>query len=229
MKIDGVKHVFFDLDHTLWDFDKNSALTFDKIFKLHQLDLQLDTFLEVYEPINLKYWKRYRNEEIDQMELRYGRLRDAFSEISFGYDEQLIHNLSSDYITHLSSFTHLFEGTIEVLDYLKEKYVLHIITNGFEDAQIRKMNASAITSYFKTVTNAEIAGVKKPNPLIFDYALKVAKAQPCESIMIGDNYEADIEGAMNVGYDAIFFNYRNDAVASHIKQINHLSALKNYL
>ncbi|RXJ45465.1 YjjG family noncanonical pyrimidine nucleotidase [Gelidibacter gilvus] len=229
MKIKAIKHVFFDLDHTLWDFDKNSALTFDKIFKKHEVDISLDAFLEVYEPVNLRYWKRYRNDEIDKIELRYGRLRDTFNEISFAVDDTLIHNLSVDYIEFLSSFSHLFEGTLELLQYLQPKYQLHIITNGFEEAQMKKMNASAITSFFKTVTNAEIAGVKKPNPIIFDFALNIAKAQPQESIMIGDNYEADILGALNVGYDAIFFNYRNDQTEPHIKQIKHLSQLKKYL
>ncbi|MBJ7881680.1 YjjG family noncanonical pyrimidine nucleotidase [Gelidibacter salicanalis] len=229
MKNRTIKHVFFDLDHTLWDFDKNSALTFDKIFKMHQVGVNLDAFLEVYEPVNLQYWKRYRDDEIDKIELRYGRLRDTFDAINFTVEDALIQHLSTDYIEHLSSFKHLFEGTIELLQYLQPKYQLHIITNGFEEAQLKKMNSSAITPFFKTITNAELAGVKKPNPIIFDYALKIANAQPEESIMIGDNYEADVLGALNVGYDAIFFNYRNDHTEPHIKQVKHLSQLKSYL
>ncbi|MEO8774345.1 MAG: YjjG family noncanonical pyrimidine nucleotidase [Gelidibacter sp.] len=229
MKIKAIKHVFFDLDHTLWDFDRNSALTFDKVFKMHNIDLSLEVFLEVYEPINLSYWKRYRDDDIDKMELRYGRLRDTFRDINFSVDETLIQSISKDYMEHLSSFSHLFDGTLELLEYLQPKYQLHIITNGFEEAQLKKMNASAITSYFKTITNAEVAGFKKPNPIIFDHALKIANAQSKESIMIGDNYEADILGALNVGYDAIFFNYRNDQTEPHIKQITHLSQLKQYL
>ena len=229
MKIKAIKHVFFDLDHTLWDFDKNSALTFGQIFKTHKVDVSLDAFLEVYEPINLRYWKRYRDDEIDKITLRYGRLRDAFNEINYSVDDTLIHNLSVDYIACLSSFSHLFDGTLEILQYLQPKYQLHIITNGFEEAQMKKMNASAITSYFKTVTNADVAGVKKPNPIIFNHALKIANAQSKESVMIGDNYEADILGALNVGYDAIFFNYRKDHTEPHIKQINHLSQIRQYL
>jgi putative hydrolase of the HAD superfamily len=229
MKNKAIKHVFFDLDHTLWDFDKNSALTFDKIFKLHNVGVDLESFLKVYEPLNLKYWKRYRNDEIDKIELRYGRLRDTFDEINFNVEDGLINSLSTDYIEHLSSFNHLFEGTMDLLEYLHPKYQLHIITNGFEEAQLKKMNSSAITAFFKTITNAEVAGVKKPNPIIFNYALKIAKAEPNESIMIGDNYEADVLGALNVGYDAIFFNYRDDETEPHIKQIRHLSQLKQYL
>lgn len=229
MKNRTIKHVFFDLDHTLWDFDKNSALTFDKIFKMHQVGVNLDTFLEVYEPVNLQYWKRYRDDEIDKIELRYGRLRDTFDAINFTVEDALIQHLSTAYLEHLSSFNHLFEGTIELLQYLQPKYQLHIITNGFEEAQLKKMNSSAITSFFKTITNAELAGVKKPNPIIFNYALNIAEAQSEESIMIGDNYEADVLGALNVGYDAIFFNYRNDHTEPHIKQVKHLSQLKSFL
>lgn len=229
MKIDHIKHVFFDLDHTLWDFDKNSALTFQKIFDLHQVDIETRNFLKVYEPINLKYWKLYREEQIDKASLRYGRLKDAFEALNHHVEDELIHQLSIDYIEYLATFNHLFEGTIDLLNYLHPKYELHIITNGFEEVQHKKMTLSNITHYFKTITNSEMAGVKKPNPLIFNHALQVAKAKPHESMMIGDSYEADILGALNVGYDAIFFNYNNETIDSNIKQVKDLLEIKMYL
>lgn len=229
MKIDHIKHVFFDLDHTLWDFDKNSALTFQKIFDLHQVDIETGNFLKVYEPINLKYWKLYREEQIDKASLRYGRLKDAFDALNHHVEDELIHQLSIDYIEYLATFNHLFEGTIDLLNYLHPKYELHIITNGFEEVQHKKMTLSNITHYFKTITNSEMAGVKKPNPLIFNHALQVAKAKPHESMMIGDSYEADILGALNVGYDAIFFNYNNETIDSNIKQVKDLLEIKMYL
>lgn len=229
MKIKNIKHIFFDLDHTLWDFDKNSALAFDKIFKINKVEVDVAHFLSIYEPVNLDYWKLYRNSEIDQGQLRYGRLRDTFNAVKFEVTDDLIHTLSEDYITHLTTFDHLFENTIEILDYLQERYQLHIITNGFSEAQQRKLNVSNITHYFKTVTNAEMAGVKKPDPLIFQHALQLAKAKPEESVMIGDSYEADVLGALDVGYDAIFFNYRKDKIEPHIKQVSQLSELKLYL
>ncbi len=229
MKIDNIKHVFFDLDHTLWDFDKNSALTFKKIFDLHQVKVDIISFLKVYEPINLKYWKLYREEQIDKEVLRYGRLKDAFNELSFPVEDNLINLLSKDYIENLSSYNHLFEGTVDLLNYLRPKYELHIITNGFEEVQLRKMTSSNIHHYFKTITNSEMAGVKKPNPIIFHHALNVANAKPNESIMIGDNYEADILGALNVGYDAIFFNYNNENIDFKIKQVKDLLEIKMYL
>lgn len=229
MKIDNIKHVFFDLDHTLWDFDKNSALTFQKIFDLNQVKVDTADFISVYEPINLKYWKLYREEQIDKARLRYGRLKDAFDELKHDVEDKLIFKLSIDYIENLSTFNHLFNGTVELLNYLQPKYEMHIITNGFEEVQLKKMSSSNISHYFKTITNSEMAGVKKPNPLIFQHALNVANAKPNESIMIGDNYEADILGALNVGYDAIYFNYNNENIDFKIKQVKELLEIKMYL
>ncbi|MFT4611823.1 MAG: putative hydrolase of the HAD superfamily [Glaciecola sp.] len=229
MKIKGIKHVFFDLDHTLWDFDKNSALTFEKIFEVHALGVNTSDFLEVYEPINLGYWKLYREDKIDKASLRYKRLKDTFDAVGFQVSDVVIYQLSEDYITYLTTFNHLFEGAIDLLDYLQLDYDLHIITNGFEEAQQLKMDNSNISKYFKTVTNSESAGVKKPNPIIFNHALKASKAIPNDSIMIGDNYEADILGAIDVGIDVILFNYHNYNAEPHIKQVKQLVDLKKYL
>lgn len=229
MKIKGITDIFFDLDHTLWDFDKNSALTFEKIFKLNNIDVNLNTFLSHYEPINLKYWKLYREEKIDKASLRFGRLNDAFLAIDFTVETDVINQLSEDYITYLGSFNHLFENTFEILDYLQNSYNLHIITNGFKEIQQVKMQNANIDNYFKTVTNSESVGVKKPNPKIFNHALKVANANADQCIMIGDNYEADILGAINIGMDAVFFGNYNNKLNAKIKQVDNLIYLKKYL
>ena len=229
MKIDNIAHVFFDLDHTLWDFDKNSALTFEKIFQLNNIDVCLDEFLEIYVPINFQYWKLYREEKIDKESLRYGRLKDAFKLLDLKVKTSMIYKLSDDYIAYLSTFNHLFDGAIEILEYLQGKYKLHIITNGFKEVQQGKLNNSNIDNYFVTVTNSEMVGAKKPNPKIFKYALQVAKASHKNSIMIGDNYEADILGALNFGVDAICFNYHNETLGNEVKQIDNLLQLKQYL
>lgn len=224
-----IKHVFFDLDHTLWDFDKNSGLTFEKIFSLNKIEVKLEDFLSVYEPINLNYWKLYREEKVTKSDLRYGRLREAFDEVGVNIDDNMIYNLSEAYIDNLSTFNHLFEDTFEILDYLKDKYQLHIITNGFEEAQEKKMTTSNIKPYFKTVTNSEMVGVKKPNPKIFNFALDLAKANANQSIMIGDSLEADIEGAHKIGMDTIHFDYK-DAYNNHnYKRITNLKMLTNHL
>lgn len=223
------KHLFFDLDHTLWDFDKNSALTFDKIFKLNNIAIDLNTFLEVYVPINLQYWKLYREEKIDKKSLKFARLNDAFKAIDLDVSTRIIHKLSDDYITHLSTFNHLFPGTIELLEHLQPNYTLHIITNGFKEVQHGKLNQSNIDHFFQTVTNSEMVGVKKPNPKIFNHALQLAKATKEESLMIGDNLEADVMGAINFGMEAICFNYHNETLASNIIGVDHLLELKKYI
>lgn len=229
MKLKGVRHIFFDLDHTLWDFDKNSALTFEKIFKLNSLELNSTDFIKVYEPINIAYWKLYRNEEIDKNLLRYRRLSDSFKALDIDISDELIHKLSEDYIAHLTSFTHLFQDTISILDYLKTNYSLHIITNGFQEVQTGKLQNSGIAKYFETVTNTDNSGVKKPNPVIFNFALQLANAQASESLMIGDNLEADVLGALNAGMDAVMFNYRKEILEPNIKQVQNLLALKTFL
>ncbi len=229
MNKDQITHVFFDLDHTLWDFDRNSALTFEKIFSSRNINLTLNEFLAVYEPVNLKYWKLYREAKIHKDDLRYRRLKDVFDILKFDISDQDIFGISDDYIKYLTSFTHLFDGTIEILEYLYGKYDLHIITNGFEEVQQGKMDHSNISHFFKTVTNSEMVGVKKPDPKIFYFALDLANATPKNSVMIGDNYEADILGALSIGMEALCFNYHKEELKPHIKVIENLNAIKNYL
>jgi len=229
MKLNNISHVFFDLDHTLWDFDKNSGLTFKKIFELNEIDLNLNDFLEVYQPINLNYWKLYREEKIDKASLRYKRLSDTFNILEFEVKSRTINKLSEDYINHLCTYNHLFDGTIELLKYLAPKYKLHIITNGFKEVQHGKLNSANINHFFETVTNSEMVGVKKPNPKIFNHALDMAKANIEESVMIGDNLEADVLGALDIGLDAICFNYHKENLSNGIKFVDNLLDLKHYL
>ena len=229
MMANAILDVFFDLDHTLWDFEKNSALAFEIIFEKHQIRIDLQDFLTHYVPINYKYWEWYRMEKISQTELRYGRFKEAFDAVNYVIDVDQIKVLSEDYIHFLPKNNHLFDGAIELLDYLKPKYRLHIITNGFAEIQSNKLNNSNIHHYFETVTDSEKAGVKKPNPLIFEYALDLAKARKENSIMIGDCIDADVNGALNFGIDAILFNSSCIENSQNIKQISHLSELKNYL
>lgn len=222
-----ITHIFFDLDHTLWDFDKNSILAFDKIFRKDFPQVNTTAFIEQYVPINLACWKLFEVDAISHDTLRYRRLKDTFDALSLEITDGEIDQISEDYIRFLPDFNHLFEDAIEVLEYLREKYELHIITNGFADVQFRKMHNSNLTPYFKSVTNSEMAGAKKPNPIIFEHALQKAKAEKHESIMIGDSLDADVKGAMNFGIRALFFNPNQLAIESHIPQITNLSELKD--
>lgn len=200
-----IKHIFFDLDHTLWDFEKNSAITFEQIFNEEGLSLSLSSFLEVYVPTNLKFWKRYRNNEISKEDLRYFRLKEVFDTLGFEATDDLIHLMAKRYIDVLGTQKHLFEGCKEILDYLSQKYTLHIITNGFEEVQNNKLVNSGIVRYFKTVTTSEDVNAKKPDPKIFECALQKANASLKESLMIGDSLEADIDGANAFGLQSIYF------------------------
>ncbi len=221
--------VFFDLDHTLWDFDKNSELTFNTIFINNLPDVDAKLFIDKYVPINQECWKLYQFDKITHEELRYNRLKHSFDAINYFISDAQINKISDEYIRLLPDNNHLFEGTIEILEYLKPKYNLHIITNGFADVQSRKIYNAKIENYFQTVTNSEMAGVKKPNPEIFNYALSRANAAVATSIMIGDSYDADVLGAINAGLDAIYFNESKVNVDKNIKQVNNLLELKNFL
>ncbi len=224
-----ISDLFFDLDHTLWDFEKNSAMAFETVFRQHQIELALADFHLHYSAINTAYWKLYREEKVTQQQLRYGRLKDTFDLLNYVISDDLIHQISIDYIAVLPDNNYLFDGTIAILDYLKPKYNLHIITNGFQEVQNYKLKNSGIQPYFQTITNSENAGAKKPNPIIFDCALQVANADKSQSMMIGDCLEADVQGALTFGMDAIFFNPLKQEAPSTIKQISHLLELKNYL
>ena len=224
------KHLFFDLDHTLWDFDRNSAVAFELIFAAHGFDFAIEDFLKHYVPRNQHYWKLYQVNQISHEDLRYYRLKDVFDILEVDVSKELVNQLSEDYITHLPNSNHLLDGAIEVLEYLQPKYELHIITNGFHFVQDKKLKNSNIEHFFKSVTNSEMAGVKKPHPTIFEFALSLANATKEESIMIGDSWEADIEGAVDFGMDAIFFNAENIKTekTSHV-EVKHLLELKNIL
>lgn len=229
MKINNISDVFFDLDHTLWDFDKNSEITFGKILANNHPTIDVKDFIAKYVPINQACWQLYQFDKITHDELRYNRLKDSFDAINYTISDSHIEVIAQEYLTFLPDNNHLFDGTIEVLDYLNENYKLHIITNGFAEVQDRKIKNSKIESYFRTITNSELAGVKKPNAIIFEYALNLAGAKKENSIMIGDSLEADVHGALDMGLDAIFFNESKIEVANNIKQVNHLLELKKYL
>ena len=224
-----ITDVFFDLDHTLWDFDRNSALALDCVFKRFSVGVPLASFLKVYEPINFNYWREFREERVTKTQLRRGRLIDSFSELGVAYDIHIIDGMSEAYIEELPNNNYLFDGTFELLGYLKEKYTLHIITNGFSQVQFIKLKKSKLAPFFATVTSSEEVGVKKPNPLVFTTALAKAKASAQSSVMIGDTFDADILGAEGVGMDTIFFNYRKEIPKNGYKVVDYLLEIKDLL
>lgn len=229
MRFDKIRHVFFDLDHTLWDFDKNSALTFETIFREEEINVSLEDFLDAYIPVNNSYWELYRDNKVSKEALRTGRLKDSFELLKLELPLEKIEILADKYVQFLPGFNHLLKDTVNTLEYLQGRYRLHIITNGFEEVQHTKMKNSLIADFFDTVTTSEEAGVKKPHLKIFRHALEKAKALPENSVMVGDNYEADVLGAKNAGMRFIYFDYYQKKEDLEVVTINELTELKYYL
>jgi YjjG family noncanonical pyrimidine nucleotidase len=200
------RHLFFDLDHTLWDFDRNSAESITEMYETHRLaDLGVpsaDAFSQQFIAINHQLWDDFHRNLIDHAYIREHRFPMVFRALGLSNGP----DLNEVYLRLLSQKSHLIESARAVLDHLAGRYQLHIITNGFDDIQAVKMANADITGYFTHVVTMERAGAKKPDPRIFDYALRVSGASATESLMLGDSYEADILGAMNAGLHTVFYN-----------------------
>lgn len=209
------KHLFFDLDHTLWDFETNSRNALSQLFVELKLDMHLPSFEEFhhrYKVENASLWKQYGRGDVTKDYLRYARFRDTFT--AFGIEnEQLVYQISDGYVSVSPYQTAVFPHTHEILDHFKrEGYILHIITNGFSEIQHIKLQNSQLIDFFDVIICSEAAGANKPSPIIFDYAIKQAKAKAINSIMIGDNYEADVQGALRFGFkNAVLFDPDNKA------------------
>ena len=205
------KHLFFDLDHTLWDFDSNSRHTLQELhtcFNLHDRGISdFDSFHKNYLAHNEKLWERYRNGYIKVEELRWKRMWHTLIDFRIG-DEQLARSMGTRFLEQLPTRNILFPDTIEVLDYLSDKgYHLHIITNGFEETQHCKLRNSGLDRFFTHVITSEGSNSLKPKKEIFEYAFQKANAARAQSIMIGDSIEVDIQGGINAGIDQVYVNH----------------------
>ena len=209
------KHVFFDLDRTLWDFDAAAEVAFERIYEKYDLKSlgipSAHEFHEVYHPLNEELWVLYRADKITKDELNRTRFMKPLEHYGI-HDIELADHLSEDYVYWSPRIVRLVPGTLELLDYLKPKYHLHLITNGFQEVQHTKLNGSGLEPYFETLTVSEEVGVKKPNPEIFHYALRKAGAIAEESIMIGDEMAVDIDGARAAGMDTVMFNPKREII-----------------
>ena len=228
------KDLFFDLDHTLWDFETNSKETIQELYITHRLaDLGIvdfDGFYSTYSEHNHRLWDRYTKGFIKQEELRWKRVYLSLLDFKVA-NEPLAKAMSQAYLEILPNKTHLFPYTIEILEYLKQKeYKMHLITNGFESVQFKKIRNSGLADYFIEVITSEASNSLKPQKEIFEYALKNAKASVNESIMIGDNESADIQGGINIGMDTIFVNHVQVVpTVPATYTITHLKELENIL
>lgn len=204
------EHLFFDLDHTLWDFDKNSLATLEDLYKELKLDEKATDdfghFHTTYHHHNAIYWDRFRKGYINREELRWKRMWRTLVDYKIT-DEKLAKEMSDRYLEILPTKTHLFPHCMDLLNYLKGKaYPMHLITNGFETIQHLKIKNSGIDHFFTEVITSEQAGIMKPHLAIFEYALNKVETSADKSVMVGDTLEVDILGARDAGMDTVYFN-----------------------
>lgn len=207
-------HIFFDLDNTLWDFKKNSRYAMMETFNRFQLEkngLTFSDFYKVYSVNNTKLWTAYRNKEIKKKELTSQRFQLTFNTLQInGVDSQEMNDV---YLAEMPKQKYLMDGAIELLDYLKLKpYKLYIITNGFKEVQHKKLQTSGLAAYFEKVFISEEIKCPKPGRQIFEHAIKSANAKKTKSLMIGDDWDVDIIGAVNFGIDSVYYNSHKQSV-----------------
>ena len=226
------KHLFFDLDHTLWDFDANAKIALTEMYSFFNLKLlqvePFESFYRHYLHHNQILWDRYHKGFITAEELKWRRMWRTLLEFKIG-DEKLAREISEKFLETLPVQKGVFPHTFEILDYLTEKkYQLHLITNGFEKVQWSKLNNSGLNRYFQHVITSEASNSLKPRKEIFNFALQKAGALVDESIMLGDNLDADIQGAINFGMDSVFVNHLQVVTEKQPTfTITHLKELEN--
>lgn len=228
------KHLFFDLDHTLWDFEANAKETLQELYVFNDLNgrgiTDFEKFFSQYSHHNTRLWDKYTKGTIRHEELKWKRMWLALLDFKIA-DEPLSKNMSVQFLERLPTKKNLFPYTIEILTYLKNKgYRLHLITNGFDITQKSKLENAGLTDFFVEVITSETSQALKPNKEIFDYAITQCGTCCEESIMIGDNLDADIQGGINAGMDTVFVNHTN--IEPHIRPtyiIHHLKELEDIL
>ncbi len=225
------RHLFFDLDETLWDFRRNSEEVLDELFTHYGLDrlgTRRQQFSERYHQYNTHFWAQYRRGEISHAELRSVRWYKTLED--FGLSVSLAQELSEQYLLRLPTRSHLIDGARELLAYLFPRYQLHVLTNGFTEIQYRKLHAAGIYGFFQHVVTSEHAKAPKPKAEIFEYAFRRCGATAQDSLLIGDSLEADIYGAMGVGMDCVWFTVApQQALPAATHTIAHLLQLKQLL
>ena len=227
------KHLFFDLDRTLWDFEKSAVEAFKELYTKYNLNRMgirsAEEFHMKFSKHNNLLWDLYRDGKMEKELLMWKRFFDTFREYGV-YDEELAKNLGNDYVYISPRKVNLFPNAMEILEYLHPSYELHIITNGFQEVQEIKLSTSKMDRFFKVMVTSERAGVKKPNPAIFEYALEETGARVEESLMIGDDYEVDILGARSIGMDQVLFDPEAENLLNGCTyKISELSELKEFL
>lgn len=227
------KHLFFDLDHTLWDYDRNVSESLAELYQHYQLaNLGIPTFeifFQSFHQVNFQLWDWYNVGKIDKHNLRKERFPRIFVQAG-GSAKAIPQDFEEDFMSRTSSKPHIFPYTKEILSYLREKYKIHVITNGFDESQARKMKSSGLDTYFDLVVTSETSGFKKPDPRIFEYAMEQLATVPELCLMIGDNPDSDLLGAQRANIDQVFFNPEGRKITLvPTYEIRHLKELEDLL
>lgn len=236
IKMKLYQHIFFDLDDTLWDFKRNAEETLDELFVEFELEklgenVTLQNLKDKFHEVNTYLWQQFNQNKINKEELRNQRFLMILNQLNVPIPQIPFQELAEAYLNKAPFKPYLLPYTKEILVYLKEKkYTLHIITNGFEHIQHQKINTTKINEFFDLIITSEQANVKKPNKAIFEYATNILNTNPNNCLMIGDNLETDIMGAMQADWDNVWLNTKNiDADILPTYTISNLLALKNIL
>jgi putative hydrolase of the HAD superfamily len=226
----GIKHLFFDLDDTLWDHEKNAAKALGKIFAELNLGVYLQVdfseFFKIYREVNYELWSLYYKKQISKELMRGKRFNDVFKRFGFE-DPELASQLGSAFSQRGPLGKILKENCLETLSYLQTRYDLHIISNGFSEHQHVKIDSCGLRPFFKHILISDEHQLIKPEIAFFRLAEKLAGADPSECVMIGDSIESDIAGAINAGWHCVHITAEE---FSHPGiTISKLSELRNYL
>jgi putative hydrolase of the HAD superfamily len=227
------QHIFFDLDHTLWDYDRNVSESLSELYHhyaLQELGIEsFEIFFSSFHHVNFQLWDWYNVGKIDKLNLRKERFPRIFNHAG-GRADAIPHEFEEDFMHRTSSKPHVFPYSKEILTYLKKKYKVHVITNGFDESQAKKMRSSGLDIFFELVVTSETTGHKKPDPRIFDFAVNQLQTHPDFCLMIGDNPVSDILGAQRAQIDQVYFN--PDGKTTEIQptyEIRHLKELEDLL
>lgn len=226
------QHIFFDLDHTLWDYEANAGQALAELYMKYNFGrfeaFSPEELANSFFRVNDDLWDDYNHGRIQREDIRLRRFPSVFESLNVSVKE-IPPGLEDEYIALSPTKTNTFEGAHEVLEYMNERYEVHLITNGFDDIQTTKMTSAGIIHHFDVIITSETAGYRKPDPRIFELALQRAGAEKHHSIMIGDNLKADIGGARDYGLDTVFFNPQEvkhtDEVTHEIKRLHELMEL----
>jgi putative hydrolase of the HAD superfamily len=222
-------HIFFDLDRTIWDFDASTLDSFNRMYQKYKLKSKgvpsVEDLKKHYDVHNDYLWELYRNGKILKEVLSVQRFDMTLADFGI-VNNSIATGMSEDHVTLDPEKAFLMPYALECLDYLSSRYQLHLLSNGFKEVQEQKYNIARLGRFFRTVTTSEEAGIKKPEPGIFLFALKRAGCKAEDAIMIGDDLEVDIIGARNIGMDQVYYNtdghFQNEKATYEVSSLKHL-------